>query len=174
MDRLTTCCFTGHRPRSLYAYESEEAVFGKICAAVESAVADGYVDFLCGGCVGGDFLFADAVILARAAHPEKEIRLHFCLPCRDQAARWSREDRDRYSGYLEVADSVVCLSENYTAGCMVRRNRYMVERASLLIAAFNGSPGGTAYTVRYARKCGLRVVSLLDPAPEETDQLSFL
>ena len=174
MRRLTTCCFTGHRPRELFAYESEEAVYTKICAAVESAVADGYTDFLCGGCVGGDFLFADAVILARAAHPEKTIRLCLCLPCRDQAAKWGREDRDRYSGYLEVADSVVCLAESYDATCMARRNRYMVDRSSLLIAAFNGAPGGTAYTLRYARQSGLRIVSLLEQPAEDTDQLSFL
>ena len=174
MERLTTCCFSGHRPQELFAFESEEAVFAKICAAVNGAVADGYTDFLCGGCIGGDFLFADAVILARAAHEEGKIRLHLCLPCRDQAAKWSREDRDRYSGYLEIADSVVCLAEKYDADCMARRNRYMVDRASLLIVACNGTPGGTSYTLRYARKCGLRVVSLLAPPTEETDQLSFL
>ncbi len=174
MDRLTTCCFTGHRPRDLYTYESEETVYGKVRSAVDGAVADGYTDFLCGGCVGGDFLFADAVILARAARPDLPIRLHLCLPCRDQAVKWSREDRDRYSGYLEVADSVVCLAEAYDAGCMARRNRYMVDRSSLLIAAFNGAPGGTAYTVRYARQCGLRIVSLLDRPTQESDQLSFL
>ena len=174
MDRRYTCCFTGHRPKALFAYEDEAAVFRKICAAVEDAVADGFLDFLCGGCVGGDFLFADAVILARGMHPDREIRLCMCLPCRDQAEKWSRADRERYSCYLQVADEVVCLAETYTATCMQRRNRYMVDRSSLLIAAYNGTPGGTANTLRYARRSGLRVVNLLDiPAPE-SDQLSFL
>ena len=30
---------------------------------------------------------------------------------------------------------------------MLRRNRYMVDRSSLLIAAFDGTLGGTMYTV---------------------------
>lgn len=174
MDRRYTCCFTGHRPKTLFLYEEEEAVFCKIRNAVEDAVAEGFTDFLCGGCVGGDFLFADAVILARGMHPEKDIQLCMCLPCRDQAEKWSRRDRDRYSAYLQVADRVVCLSEKYDSSCMLRRNRYMVDRSSLLIAAFNGTPGGTAYTLRYARRNGLRVVNLLETPAPETDQLTFL
>ena len=80
------------------AFDSVEEVFARIRQAVVRAAEDGYTDFLCGGCVGGDFLFADAVISVRSEQPDGTIRLRMCLPCRDQAAKWSREDRDRYSG----------------------------------------------------------------------------
>ena len=63
---------------------------------------------------------------------------------------WSREDRDRYSNLLELGDSVFCLSDKYSNGCMQYRNRVMVERSSLLIAAWNGTEGGTEYTYKYA------------------------
>ena len=43
---------------------------------------------------------------------------------------------------------------------MQRRDRYMVDHASLLIAAFDGSPGGTQYTVQYAMSRGLDIVDL--------------
>ena len=33
---------------------------------------------------------------------------------------------------------------------MFRRNRYMVDNANLLLAAYDGQPGGTAMTVEYA------------------------
>ena len=36
----------------------------------------------------------------------------------------------------------------------------MVDHASLLIAAFDGTPGGTRYTVEYALRRGLTVVDL--------------
>ena len=36
----------------------------------------------------------------------------------------------------------------------------MVDHASLLIAAFDGSSGGTCYTVEYALNRGLSVVDL--------------
>ena len=44
--------------------------------------------------------------------------------------------------------------------CMQRRDRYMVDHASLLIAVFDGSPGGTQYTVQYAMGRGLDIVDL--------------
>ena len=50
----------------------------------------------------------------------------------------------------------------------------MVERSSLLIAAWNGTEGGTEYTYKYAKKRKLRIVDIIDRLPEETDQLSFL
>ena len=35
---------------------------------------------------------------------------------------------------------------------MFRRNRYLVDEADLLLAAFDGKPGGTAMTVDYANR----------------------
>lgn len=52
------------------------------------------------------------------------------------------------------------LEERYTDGCMLRRNRYMVEHADILMTVFDGSPGGTAATVRYAKSRGLRLITL--------------
>lgn len=49
---------------------------------------------------------------------------------------------------------------------MQRRDRYMVDHASLLIAAFDGSPGGTRYTLEYAMRQGLQIVDL--PITKET------
>jgi nucleoside 2-deoxyribosyltransferase len=44
--------------------------------------------------------------------------------------------------------------------CMFRRNRYLVENADLLLAVYDGLPGGTAMTVGYAREIGVPVVCL--------------
>ena len=167
-----TCCFTGHRPEKLFDRYDEAEIYNRIVYALENAIADGYKTFLCGGSRGADFLFAEAVIALKATHPD--IRLEFMLPCRNQSELWSREDRDRYSNLLELGDSVFCLSDKYTNGCMQNRNRVMVERSSLLIAAWNGTEGGTEYTYKYARKRKLRIVDIIDRLPEETDQLSFL
>ena len=43
---------------------------------------------------------------------------------------------------------------------MQRRDRYLVDHASLLIAVFSGSPGGTRYTMQYAMGRGLAIVDL--------------
>ena len=52
------------------------------------------------------------------------------------------------------------VSEKYTPGCMQRRNRYMVDHASLLIAAHDGLPGGTRNTIEYALRRGVPVVDI--------------
>ena len=43
---------------------------------------------------------------------------------------------------------------------MQRRDRYMVDHSSLLIAAFDGTPGGTQYTMQYAMSRGVSIVDL--------------
>lgn len=167
-----TCCFTGHRPEKLFTEFDESEIYNRILKALHLAIEDGYKTFLCGGSRGADFLFAEAVIELKATYAD--IRLEFMLPCRNQSELWSREDRDRYSNMLELADSVFCLSDKYTNGCMQQRNRVMVERSSLLIAAWNGSEGGTEYTYKYAKKRKLRIIEIIDRIPEQTNQLSFL
>lgn len=172
MNRTKVCCFTGHRPEALYLYDEDEyTVYGHIRSAVESSVLDGYTDFMCGGCRGGDFLFGEAVCDLKKEYPD--IRLICVLPFSGQSEQWSGADRSRYADLLDSTDEVICLSDRYDPRCMHRRNRYMVDRSSLLIAAYNGTKGGTEYTLNYARKNGLRVVNVLVPPAEESEQLSF-
>ena len=47
-------------------------------------------------------------------------------------------------------DRRTVLQECYTPDCMHRRNRYMVEKSSLVIAVYDGSDGGTRRTLEYA------------------------
>lgn len=173
MDIRYTCCFSGHRPEVLYAYgEDENSIYRAISAAVQDAVLDGYTDFLCGGSRGADMLFARCV--ADARQYSRDIQLHCILPCRNQAELWSDAERSQYADMLDSADSVICLREKYATGCMQARNRYMVDRSSLLISTYyRGQSGGTKYTVGYARKSGLRVVNLLGAPPTDSNQLKL-
>ncbi len=51
---------------------------------------------------------------------------------------------------------------------MLDRNHRLVESADLLLAVYNGERrGGTAATVRYARKAGRKVI-ILNPITLET------
>ena len=64
---------------------------------------------------------------------------------------------------LDQADSVENVSQEYYEGCMLDRNHRLVEAAGVLLAVYNGERrGGTAATVRYARKLGRKII-LLDP-----------
>lgn len=171
MNIAKVCCFTGHRPEALFSRDSEDEVYNGIYSAVEDAVFDGYEEFICGACRGGDFIFGEAVIRLKESYPS--LRLVCVLPFRNQAELWSNEDRDRYADLLDMSDEVICLNDSFKKGCMHQRNRYMVDRSSLLIAAYNGTKGGTEYTLGYAKKKGLRIVNVLTPHFEQSAQISF-
>ena len=95
---------------------------------------------------------------------EKEnpaLKLHCVLPCEGQADGWSASSRELYRSILEQADEVVCVNREYRKGCMLERNRYLVDHAACLLAVYNGEQrGGTAMTVRYAQKLRRKVIIL--------------
>ena len=54
---------------------------------------------------------------------------------------------------------MVYVNQEYSKGCMLERNRYLVDHAACLLAVYNGEwRGGTAMTVRYARKLGSDII----------------
>lgn len=61
---------------------------------------------------------------------------------------------------MDSCDFETMVQRHYDRGCMLRRNRYMVDRSALLIAAFDGTAGGTMYTVAYAMKRGVEVIAV--------------
>ena len=52
------------------------------------------------------------------------------------------------------------LEQTYSPGCMLRRNRAMVDAADALLTVFDGAEGGTAATIRYARRLGREIIPL--------------
>ncbi len=158
-----SCCFTGHRPDKLpWRYDEQDprcaALKRRIADAVESAYAEGFRHFLCGMALGSDLYFCESVLALREKHPE--ITLEAAIPCPTQADAWPPDQQARYRRLVDACDAETMVSAAYTPYCMLRRNRYMVDHASLVIAVFDGTPGGTRYTVEYAMKQGAEVVDL--------------
>ena len=71
-------------------------------------------------------------------------------------------ERKRTCAILERAAHVEYISHDYYNGCLQKRNRYMVDHATHLLAVYDGQPGGTASTIRYARKKGLEI-TIIEP-----------
>lgn len=150
------CAFTGHRTVSRIHVNS---LMDRLDGTIESLIADGYTDFRTGGALGFDTLAALKIIEKKKKYGY--IRLHLCLPCHAQDKGWDRRSKDTYSFIMENADTVRYSSEEYTRGCMHKRNREMMDGADICVAYHNGSQrGGTAYTVGYAAKKGIRIVNL--------------
>ena len=163
MNRETTCSFIGHRPEKLPWRGDESdprclALKERLAAAVEDAYDKGMRHFLCGMARGADFYFCDAVLELRERR--SGVTLEAVIPCEEQAARWSERERERWFSLVERCDGETMLQHHYDKGCMLRRNRYLVDHSSMLIAVYDGMLGGTMYTLSYAMKLGLETVIL--------------
>lgn len=160
--RQESCCFTGHRPSKLPWRHNEQdprclRLKARIADAVEAAYGEGYRHFLCGMARGCDLYFCEVVLAFRETHPD--VTVEAAIPCPTQADSWPEDERRRYQKLVSACNYETMVSTSYSSSCMQRRDRYMVDHASLLIAAFDGSAGGTRYTVEYAMK---RRIAVLD------------
>lgn len=152
-----TCCFTGHRDIPSGA---NQRIFTKTEEMVESLIKKGYLYFGAGGALGFDTIAAFAVLKVKERYPN--VRLILVLPCLTQTRGWSKEDVEIYEDIKSKADKVVYTSQEYTRGCMHKRNRHLVDNSSVCIAYLTESKGGTAYTVDYAEKHGLTVFNIAE------------
>ena len=161
--RHKSCCFTGHRPEKLPWKENEQSVQARtlklrLFDMVEAAYHAGITHFLCGMARGCDFYFCEAVLKLRSIH--EDVTLEAAIPFEQQAERWPDTDRERYFRLIAQCDWTTVLGDSYDKDCMRRRNQYMVDHAVLLIAVYDGTPGGTMQTVNYAKSQGLEIVAL--------------
>ena len=150
-----TCCFTGHRKIPL---DQLESVTQRLRDAVIASIKDGYLYFGAGGALGFDTLAAQTVLALKKDYPQ--IKLNLVLPCKTQTRGWMQADIEEYERIMAAADKVTYTSDEYIRGCMHKRNRHLVDHSSLCICYLTERSGGTAYTVDYALKKGLRVVNV--------------
>ncbi len=112
---------------------------------------------------------AALAVLAIRDNEFPDIKLDLFLPCKDQTKGWKLWEKAEYSYILKRASSHVYVSEKYHTGCMHKRNRAMVDGSDFCIAFYDGSPGGTAYTVNYAAQMGLQIINIYDVVEKEDE-----
>ena len=142
-DRRTSVAFTGHRTYRGAAADALRRTVGELYAL-------GFRNFLSGMAVGFDLAAAEAVLELRERAPG--VRLVAAVPFRGQEMRFSPADRERFRRVLAEADSVEVLAPAYHRGCYAVRNDFLVDNARVLVAWYDGSPGGTLHTVSRARR----------------------
>lgn len=119
-----------------------------------------YLYFGAGGALGFDTIAAFAVLKLKERYPD--IRLILVLPCFSQTRGWSQEDIEIYDDIKQKADKVVYTSQEYTRGCMHKRNRHLVDNSSACISYLTENKGGTFYTVNYAKSKGVEVINIAE------------
>lgn len=163
LEREVTCCFTGHRPEKL-PWGSDErdprclALKQSMLREAEGLYLRGYRHFISGMAHGCDLYFIEAVLALKEKYPS--LTVEGAIPCPTQADHWRPEERRRWRGLLDRCDLETVVQQHYDRFCMLRRDRYMVDRSSAILAVFGGTPGGTRYTLNYAMDQKLEVFLL--------------
>lgn len=161
-----TCAFTGHRPKSFPWKYNETAtdcvLLKEVLAEQIKILADrGVTDFFSGMAQGVDLWSSQIVLDLQKKNPA--LRLCCVLPCEEQENKWPAQVQEQYRSILGQADDVIYVNRQYSDGCMLERNRRLVEYSSVLLAVYNGTRrSGTGATVNYARRMGREII-VIDP-----------
>lgn len=152
--------FTGYRPQKMpfgFDEADERCVDFKLRLynTIESLIDQGYKHFISGGALGMDMFAAEAVLKLKAQHPE--ITLEMVSPFDEQTAKWEPQYQQRHDRLFDQADMVTATGHQYTKSAMFIRNRYLVNNADVLLAAYDGQPGGTQMTIKYAKQMGVQI-----------------
>jgi len=160
----TTLCFSGHRSEKLPKNKVETTVLKQnLYNKIDNAIYDGYDTFLFGACYGFDLICAEQVLIRKQIIKPTDpmiINLIAIVPFEEQAAKWNEHDRTIYFDILSKCDDIITLNKHFKVGCYYERNRYMIDNSSKLICYYNGSGGGTGYTVAYAKKQSKPIINL--------------
>lgn len=137
MDKIA---FTGHR--HLRTAEVSAAL-----ASIHAVYPDAI--WITGGAIGLD---SHAAEYART----HSIPLWLILPFTPSVmcAKWNSSQAAMLKTHITYCEKLSVLSTTYKSSVYQDRNVRMVDLSTLLCAFFDGSPGGTANCIRYARSKG--------------------
>lgn len=139
---------TGHRPKKLWGYNTAKPQYAQVAKALERII---------------DYLGADALITgmalgfdqvaAEVAEARDDVRFIAAVPFEGQQSNWPYLSQHHYFQLLDAADEekIVC-EGGYAPQKMQIRNQYMVDRADVIVALWDGTPGGTKNCLAYAAK----------------------
>ena len=139
----TACVFTGHR--ELY----DDFSYEKLLEIIEELCKQGVKTFYNGMAKGFDLVSAKIVLVLKEKY---DIKLVACVPYLNQEKYFSEQEKQTYYEILNQADEKVLITKKYYKGCLLERNRYMVDRADCMVAYLKKDEGGTAYTVNYFKR----------------------
>ncbi|MCL2884778.1 MAG: DUF1273 domain-containing protein [Oscillospiraceae bacterium] len=152
-----TCCFTGHRQ---LPKDKLDHIVARLDCEINALIARGVTHFISGCALGFDQIAASLILTKK--EQGTPVTLTLALPCKDQDALWNERQKRLYRRLLSAADEIYYVSEIYDEDCMKRRNMYMADQAAYCICAYIRPYGGTAQTVRYARRRGLTVINVAE------------
>lgn len=177
MDRLHTCCFTGHRPEKLPPENSAEmkTIKSRLYFETKNAAKEGYKFFISGMQRGIDLYAGEIVLELMTSY---DISLIAALPFPGFGSNFKGHDKWLFGRCIENAKKVIEVSPVQTKTAYKMRNEFMVENSSLLIGVVDDFKSGAGQTIALARKNGLTIRTIrveTDSGDEEEfpEQLLF-
>lgn len=167
MEESYAVCFSGHRPEKLpdggdMSSPAVRAVISIIYSEIEKRIADGANIFITGMSRGVDLWAGE--IAAEMKCSGRPIKLVAAMPYRGFTDSFTGREKWAAGFIMSNADTVYHISEEYEKDCMKKRNQFMVDHSSALIAVCKDSRSGTGQTIRMAQKKGIDV-KIIDLAP---------
>ena len=151
IEKNKTCAVTGHRQvDSDLDKNLLETLFIRL-------IQKGFNTFLIGMAVGFDTICFKILYKLKQKY---DIKLIACVPCPNQDERFSQSQKEEYRNLLEKADHVEIISQRYYAGCMRKRNEFMVDNSSVLIAYVRRDKSGAMQTLSYAKQKNLAILKV--------------
>lgn len=150
-EKEKTCCFTGHR------VVGKDLDIKRLKEVIKAQVDNGIKNFLVGMAIGFDTLCFNILEEIRL---ENKINIIACVPCKEQDKLFNLSQKKEYQRMLNFADEIIEISKEYTPYCMMKRNAYMVDNSSILIAYCNSKKGGSFNTVKYAKNQNKKIIMI--------------
>ncbi|MBQ5320150.1 MAG: DUF1273 family protein [Oscillospiraceae bacterium] len=157
-DKNKTVCFSGHRPEKLPDRGSKSSmkikgILSMLYFEIHESIRQGYNTFIVGGARGIDLWAAEYIMQLK--HQGNDINLVTALPYKNFGENYSGMDLFLRGNALGTSSDIITVSDSYSPGCFNKRNQFMVDHSSRLIAVVSDYKSGTGQTIRYAEKSGI-------------------
>ena len=108
--------------------------------------------------IGFDIEAAEVTLALR--NELKGIKVVAVIPFEGMQNGFSEPWHSRFNCIVKDADETITLAPKYSSEVYAVRNNFLVDNSSAIVAYFDGSKGGTAYTINRAVKGLLRLVNI--------------
>lgn len=158
-DKSTTVCFSGHRPEKLpdngdLTSLKMKGVLSMLYYEIQQSIEQGFKTFIIGGAKGID-LWAAEFIMQFKHRGSDDIDLVIALPYKDFGANYKGMELFLRGNAVKTSSMIINVSEEPSKACYRKRNQFMIDHSSRLIAVISDLKSGTGQTVNYAEKNGI-------------------
>lgn len=88
------------------------------------------------------------------------LKTHMYVPYTGHGQDWKTFYKEEHNLIIEAADYVYAPNVPFSVTALLKRNEDMVDNADSVLALWDGSPGGTASCIRYAKSVDKEYVNL--------------